>query len=176
MAVIRIKDDSGNWVNIPALDGEQGASGKVPNITLQTYSSTNAEVQQSGTAENPVIKLGLPKAAGSDTSSYVTLTGNRGVVANYASCNVAASALTIDQNANEYNQLTDAGTITVVDGAANTEWCKTVMIVDANTAIEFGENWNWIGDELPKITSNCVLVCYWCNDVGMARVIDGADA
>jgi len=110
-----------------------------------------------------------------DTSSLVIKNGNRGSLSGYEVPNVTANALTINQNTTDSNQVTGAVAITVENGVNNTSWTKSVIIINASATITLGSNWVWSGGEAPTVSENCILVLHWCNDIGVANLVEGAE-
>lgn len=180
MAIVKYKDESGSWKEIPTLKGSPGAT---PNITVEVETLTagsNATVSQSGTAEAPVIKIGIPKGdkgdkgdsgKDADTSTLVLKSGSRGELAGYEVPSVTSSAVTINQDSNDTTQVTGAVTITVSNGASSTTWTKVVGLLDASATISLGDAWVWQGGEVPTVAANSLLVLHWCHSFGLANLV-----
>ena len=176
MVNLKYKNTSGDWTNIPALEGDQGKVGVVPNISITAQSSDSASVSQSGTPENPSVVLNIPNGVSGTIPNETSLakkSGNLGSVGGYNTPFVTANALTVNQDSNDNNQVTGAVTITVSNGTSNTEWIKSVMITNPSASVSLGSNWKWSGGEVPTITENSLLVLHWCNDTGVANLIEG---
>ena len=109
-----------------------------------------------------------------DTSDLVLKDGNRGQLAGYETPNVTASAVTITQDSADSTQVTGAVAVTVATGTEGTSWTKTVSLVNASATITLGDSWVWSGGEVPTVSENAVLVLHWCNDIGVANLLDGA--
>lgn len=90
MSVLKVKDEKGLWQNIKTIKGEKGNTGETPNVkigtvtTLETGQSATATI--TGTAENPLLNLGLPKGGKGDTGngiSNISKTSTEGLVDTY---------------------------------------------------------------------------------------------
>lgn len=176
MVEIKLKNSDNSWDNIPELKGTDGNVGVTPNITFNTISGSTANVTQSGTPEKLQVNLTIPNGvSGSipNESSLAKKSGNLGSLGGYNTPFVTANALTINQNSNDNNQVTGAVTITVSNGTSNTEWVKSVMITNSSASVSLGSNWVWLGGEVPTITENSLLVLHWCNDIGIANLVEG---
>lgn len=176
MAVVKYKSN-GSWVTIPSLDGEDGVTPIVTVSATTLESGATPSVSTGGTATNPTITLNIPRGkVGTipNESSYLTKSIDRGVLGGYNVPYVTANTLTINQDSNDTNQVTGAVQIIVENGTTGTEWTKTVSIVDTGTSISLGDSWLWSGGEAPTVTENSVLALYWCNDTGIANLIEGA--
>ena len=176
MSVFKYKNADGSWTSIPVAKGDKGKNGVVPNVslTVENISQTTATIQQTGTAENPSIKIGIPRGSNIDSAPFVTKGGNRGTLNGYETPSVVSTNITIDQNTTDGVMVNEESMITVIDGQANTSWSKTVLIANPLSSITLGDSWSWSGDSLPSISENSVLVLHWSNDVGIATLIDGA--
>lgn len=177
MVEIKLKNSDNSWDNIPELKGTDGNVGVTPNITFNTISGSTANVTQSGTPEKLQVNLTIPNGvSGSipNESSLAKKSGNLGSLGGYNTPFVTANALTVNQDSNDNNQVTGAVTITVSNGTSNTEWVKSVMITNPSASVSLGSNWKWSGGEAPTITENSLLVLHWCNDIGVANLVDGA--
>ena len=63
MAILRVKDASG-WHNIPAIVGPPGATPHIQIGTVETLEAgSEATASMGGTAENPLLNLGIPRGA-----------------------------------------------------------------------------------------------------------------
>ncbi len=177
MSLLKYKNSSGSWQNIPVLSGKDGENGATPNITFSVETldtSESVKVTQGGTTDAPTVKIGIPRGTNANTDSIVKKSGNRGELSGYQSINVASSDITINQDSNDETIVTTASNITVDDGNANTAWTKTITIANKDSVVTLGEAWAWSGGNAPTLTPNSVLVCHWCNDIGIAKVIEGA--
>lgn len=101
-------------------------------------------------------------------ASYISLSGSRGTLAGYENTTVTDSALTINQNSPDSQQVTSAVAITVSNGTADTSWTKKVSIKNASATISLGSSWSWAGGSQPTLTAPSLLVLSWDNDVGFA--------
>lgn len=179
MSILKIKASDGSWVGIPGIKGPKGDDGVTPNITFQVEelaTGSPATITNSGTTENPIIKLGLPKGsngADADTSTVVSKTGSRGTLAGYQTPTLSSSNITINQDSNSGIELTTASTITVNPGTEGTSWIKNVLIKNASTAVSLGDSWVWSGGEPPTIEENSRLTLCWNNDLGVATLLKG---
>lgn len=171
MTILKIKDSTGEWVDIPAI-----VSG-IPNLTFEVETlepGSEATVTQGGTKKDPIIKLGIPKGSKGDTgdtSNLVNKTGSRGSLAGYETPVVTSNAVTIDQSSNDVTQVTGAVVVTVSNGSSKTAWTKLVGLTNASATISLGTNWRWAGGEVPTVFVNSVLVLHWCSSFGIANLI-----
>lgn len=101
-------------------------------------------------------------------ASKVALTGSRGTLAGYEAMTVSGSALTVNQDSPDSQQLTAAAAITVSNGTANTAWVKKVSIKNASATISLDTSWSWVGGSQPTVTAPSLLVLSWDNNCGMA--------
>lgn len=176
MSTLKIKEN-GVWKSVPYITGPKGEDGTTPSITYQVETlsaGSKAIVTKSGTDASPTLKFGIPRGSNGSTPSvanYIPKTGSRGTISSYTSSNIV-SGLTINQNTPEESQVT-GGTITVEPGIANTSWTKLVNITDANVPISLGDSWIWSKGEIPTVSDNCILICHWCNDLGIAYIAEG---
>lgn len=176
MSTLKIKEN-GVWKSVPYIAGPKGKDGASPNITYQVETlaaGSKATVTKSGTDESPILKFGIPIGANGSTPSldnYIPKTGSRGNISNYISSNIV-SGLTVNQSTPEKSQVT-GGTITVEPGSANTSWTKLISITNSGVSISLGDNWIWSKGEVPTVSANCILICHWCNDLGIAYVVEG---
>lgn len=179
MSVLKIKNSDGSWIDIPAVKGPKGKDGVTPNITFQVEELTpgsSATISKSGTTENPIIKLGLPKGSNgtnADISTVVLKTGSRGTLSGYQTPTLSSSNITINQDSNSGIELTTASTITVNPGTQGTSWIKSVLIKNAGTTVSLGDSWVWSGGEPPTIEENSILTLCWNNDLGVATLVTG---
>lgn len=179
MSVIKIKASDGSWVDIPAFKGPKGKDGITPNITFQVEelaTGSSATLTKSGTAENPIIKLGLPKGSNgtnADISKLINKSGFIGTLSGYQTPTLSSSNITINQDSNSGIELTTASTVTVNPGTEGTSWIKTVLIKNASTAVSLGDSWVWSGGEPPTIEENSRLTLCWNNDLGVATLVKG---
>lgn len=177
MTALKIKEN-GEWKTVSYITGSKGKDGSTPNITYQVETlaaGSKATVTKSGTDTSPTIKFGIPRGSNGSTPSvanYIPKTGSRGNISSYTSSNVV-SGLTVNQNAPEESQVT-GGTITVEPGIASTSWTKLISITNSGVSISLGDSWIWSKGEVPTVSANCILICHWCNDLGIAYVVDGA--
>lgn len=115
-------------------------------VNYQSGVAFNADVTITGTGnytingENIATVNQIP-----DVSTKINISGSRGTLAGYETTSVGATALTINQNSPDSQQLTAAVAITVSDGTANTAWVKKVSIKDAGVTISLGSAWSWAG-------------------------------
>lgn len=176
MSTLKIKEN-GVWKSVPYITGPKGEDGTTPSITYQVETlsaGSKATVTKSGTDTSPIIKFGIPRGSNGSTPSvanYIPKTGSRGNISSYTSSNIV-SGLTINQNTPDNSQVTD-GTITVEPGSANTSWTKLISITNSGVSISLGDNWIWSKGEVPTVSANCILICHWCNDIGIAYVVEG---
>ena len=113
--------------------------------------------------------IGLKEfALKSDVTSKVNLTGSRGSLAGYESITVGSTAITINQDSPDSQQVTSAVAITVSDGTSDYSWVKKVSIKDAGVTISLGSAWVWAGGSQPTVTAPSLLVLSWDNDCGIA--------
>lgn len=103
-----------------------------------------------------------------DVSTKINISGSRGTLAGYETTSVGATALTVNQDSPDSQQLTAAVAITVSDGTANTAWVKKVSIKDAGVTISLGSAWSWAGGSQPTVTAPSLLILSWDNDCGIA--------
>ena len=121
--------------------------------------------------ESGNINIDVPEV---DTSSLITKNGNRGNLSGYEIPNITANAITINQNSPDSTQVTGAVSVTVATGTEGTSWTKTVSLVSAWATVTLSDAWVWSGGEVPTVSENAVLVLHWCNDVGVANLLEGA--
>ena len=103
-----------------------------------------------------------------DVSTKINISGSRGTLAGYETTSVGATALTINQDSPDSQQLTAAVAITVSDGITSTAWVKKVSIKDAGVTISLGSAWKWAGGSQPTVTAPSLLILSWDNDCGIA--------
>lgn len=101
-------------------------------------------------------------------STKIALTGDRGSLAGYEGITTTTSALTINENSPDSQQVNAAVQITVNNGAASQSWTKKVSITNSGASIVLGGNWSWVGGSQPTLTVPCLLVLSWDNNYGMA--------
>ena len=107
-------------------------------------------------------------ATSATDSTKIARSGSRGTLAGYENTSVTASALTVNQNSSDSQQVTSAVQITVNNGSANTAWVKKVSIKNAGVTISLGSAWTWVGGSQPTVTAPSLLVLSWDNDCGLA--------
>lgn len=103
-----------------------------------------------------------------NVSTKINISGSRGKLAGYETTSVGATALTVNQDSPDSQQLTAAVAITVSNGTANTAWVKKVSIKDAGVTISIGSAWSWAGGAQPTVTAPSLLILSWHNDCGIA--------
>nr|DAH47919.1 MAG TPA: hypothetical protein [Caudoviricetes sp.] len=103
-----------------------------------------------------------------DVSTKINISGSRGTLAGYETTSVGATALSVNQDSPDSQQLTAAVAITVSNGTENTAWVKKVSIKDAGVTISLGSAWNWAGGSQPTVTAPSLLILSWDNDCGIA--------
>lgn len=103
-----------------------------------------------------------------NVSTKINISGSRGKLAGYETTSVGATALTVNQDSPDSQQLTAAVAITVSNGTANTAWVKKVSIKDAGVTISIGSAWSWAGSAQPTVTAPSLLILSWDNDCGIA--------
>ena len=123
----------------------------------------DTELRYDGITMNDIDDPGYIRA-----SNIVHKSGYRGKLSGYENITVGSSAITINQDSPDSQQVTSAVTITVSDGSANQSWVKKVSIKNASTTISLGTNWKWSGGSQPTVTAPSLLVCSWDNDCGIA--------
>lgn len=178
MVEIKLKNSDNSWDSIPELKGTDGNVGVTPNITFNTISGSTTNVTQSGTPENLQVNLTIPNGVSGiipNESSLAKKSGNLGSLGGYNTPFVTANALTVTQVSKDNNQVTGAVTITVRNGMSNTEWVKSVMITNPSASVSLGSNWIWSGGTAPTLVENSLLVLHWCNDIGVANLVEGAE-
>lgn len=156
-----------------ALDGKQPAGNYATETALSDVKETadSAVKTVNGVAPtNGNVEIPVPEV---DTSTLVTKSGNRGALAGYETVAVSSSAVTINASYNDTTQVTGAVAVTVEPGAEGTSWTKTVSLVNASATITLGDSWVWSGGEAPTVSENAVLVLHWCNDIGVANLLEG---
>lgn len=112
--------------------------------------------------------------ADNKASQRIVMNGSRGALAGYNTPNVTASAVTINADSNEDTQVTGAVTVTIANGSASTSWLKVVSLTNASATIALGSAWAWANGEVPEVTANAVVTCYWNNNHGLATLVKGA--
>ena len=142
------------------------------NAATATKLAAARTISLTGLATGSVAFDGSADAAMNVTAvndaSKVALTGSRGTLAGYEATTVSGSALTVNQDSPDSQQLTAAVAITVSNGAANTAWVKKISIKNASATISLGSAWTWVGGSQPTVTAPSLLVLSWDNDCGMA--------
>lgn len=98
----------------------------------------------------------------------LAIQGSRGSLAGYESITVGSTAITINQDSPDSQQVTSAVAITVSDGTSDYSWVKKVSIKDAGVTISLGSAWVWAGGSQPTVTAPSLLVLSWDNDCGIA--------
>lgn len=98
----------------------------------------------------------------------VYTTGSRGSLAGYENITVGSTAITVNQNSPDSQQVTSAVAITVSNGSANQAYVKKVSIKNASATISLGSAWSWAGGSQPTVTAPSLLVLSWDNDCGIA--------
>ena len=174
MSLLKIKKADGTWEGIQFLKGETGSDGITPNVTFSVETlgaDQSMKITQTGSIESPVVKIGVPRGENANADYAVKKSGSRGVLGGFQTANVVSSNLVINQDSSDNTRLTNASDITVENGSANTSWTKTVTIANSDTTVTLAESWVWKSDNPPTITDNCVLVCHWCNDIGIATIV-----
>ena len=73
MSVIKVTNASGDWISIPAVKGDVGATPVFTFISETLEPGSQATVTQSGTAENPIVTIGIPRG---DTPEDLVLSVN----------------------------------------------------------------------------------------------------
>lgn len=107
-------------------------------------------------------------ATSATDATKIARSGSRGTLAGYENTSVTASALTVNQNSSDSQQVTSAVQITVNNGLANTAWVKKISIKNAGVTISLGSAWTWVGGSQPTVTAPSLLVLSWDNDCGLA--------
>lgn len=76
MAILKIKDKNGNFINIPSIIGEQGPQGETgatPNIQIGIVTTLDynesATVTKTGTLKEPVFNFGIPRGKDGNNGS-----------------------------------------------------------------------------------------------------------
>ena len=132
--------------------------------TIASLTTTNTNVTNAQTTANQ---------AKSSADAKVAISGNRGQLAGYETPAVTANAVTINADFNDTTQVTGAVEVTVATGVEGTSWTKTVSLVNASATITLGDSWVWSGGEVPTVNENGILVLHWCNDIGVANLVEG---
>lgn len=152
----------------PAFTGTATLGGQII-ATVNQIPDVSGFLTADNAALNYATKTELHnKADASVLNSYVLKGGNRGTLAGYEGINVSSSAITVDSNSSDSQQVTSAVTITVANGNAGESWTKKVSIKNASASISLGSSWNWAGGSTPTVTAPSLLVLSWDNDVGIA--------
>ena len=100
-----------------------------------------------------------------DTSSLVSKSGNRGLLAGYEASGTATTINADSPDSNETNS-----DVTVANGSTGTAWTKVVRIT-ANVTVTLSPAWEWAGREAPTISAGGVLVLCWCGNGGVANFV-----
>jgi hypothetical protein len=103
-------------------------------------------------------------------SNIVHKSGYRGKLSGYENITISSTAITIDQDSPDTQQVTAAVNITVSDGGSVTprSYVKKVSIKNASATISLGSSWKWAGGSQPTVTAPSLLVLSWDNDCGIA--------
>ena len=151
-----------------ATKATQDANG---NDIAATYSTKTELNSVSAVANNAQT---LASNAGTKADQRVLMAGNRGSLAGYNTPVVTSSAVTIGANSNEDTQVTGAVAVTIANGAASTSWIKVVSLANASATITLGSAWEWVNGEVPEVSANAIVTCYWNNNRGIASLTKGA--
>lgn len=76
MSVIKVMNASGEWISIPAVKGDAGVTPVFTFISETLEPGSQATVTQSGTAENPVVTIGIPRGDGGEVPEGLVLSVN----------------------------------------------------------------------------------------------------
>lgn len=99
----------------------------------------------------------------------IAASGARGVLAGYETTTVSSTAVSVNQNSPDSQQVTAAVQITVADGTAGQSWVKKVSIANAGATVSLGDAWTWAGGgQPPTLTVPALLILSWDNSQGMA--------
>lgn len=138
-------------------------------VNYQSGVAFNADVTITGTGNYTINGQNIATVNQiPNVSTKINISGSRGSLAGYENITVGSSAITINQDSPDSQQLTAAVAITVSNGSANQSWVKKVSIKDASTTISLGSAWKWAGGSQPTVTAPSLLVCSWDNDCGIA--------
>lgn len=157
-----------------ALDDKQAKGDYATNGALETVKAAADSAVKTVNGQAPVdgnVEVEIPEV---DTSALVVKSGDRGALAGYETVAVSSSAVTINANSNDVTQVTGAVAVAVEPGVEGKSWTKTVSLTNASATVTLGDAWVWSGDEAPTVSENCILVLHWCNDIGVANLVDGA--
>ena len=102
------------------------------------------------------------------TSTKISLTGNRGVLAGYETTTDVSNAITITSSSPDSQRAPTAIAITVPNGSGEESWVKKVLIQDASSSITLGDLWFWTGGTQPTLTAPSLLVLSWDSVCGIA--------
>ena len=102
------------------------------------------------------------------TSTKISLTGNRGVLAGYETTTDVSKAITITSSSPDSQRAPTAIAITVPNGSSEESWVKKVLIQDTSSSITLGDQWFWTGGTQPTLTAPSLLVLSWDSVCGIA--------
>ena len=142
--------------------------GNGANIASTYVKTVNGQVPVNGN-----VNIEIPEQE-VDTENLVVKSGDRGELAGYETPLISADPVVITNDSPDSVQVTSDVGIIVERGETGTSWTKTVSITNMSAFITLGDDWVWSGGVPPTITDNAILVLHWCNNVGVASLVEGA--
>ena len=108
--------------------------------------------------------------ASTQASNAIPKTGNRGAIAGYE---LSTEGATVNDSSPD-TQHSIIGSVTVVNGTANSTWTKVVTMAGGSVSLS-GGYWAWSGGKAPELKFPGVLVCHWNGWLpkGIASFISG---
>ena len=140
MSIVKVINEHGEWISIPAVKGETGATPNIEIVAKTNAPGTAASVEKTGTPENPIFTIGIPKG---ETPEDVVLSVNNitpddsgNVTLSFPTVtNVQQTVTTLD---GEYPILTSETAYATSSQVASTRYAKEVTINPSKSTINFG--------------------------------------
>lgn len=98
-------------------------------------------------------------------TGLISKTGSRGTLAGF---DTLVTGNTVSASSPD-SQISN-GNITVNNGAAATQWTKTIAVPSVVT-ITLGSSWSWVGGSAPEVKANSVLILSWQGSFGLANLV-----
>ena len=147
----------------------------------QQLSDQNASVSQQLSDQKNTINQQLSEQTTTVTnklnncvtlSAAQSISGNKQFNATTTTAVTATENITVSGVSPDNQLLTDGDlSITIANGKNGEAWTKCIKLSKNTNVITMGDSWAWIGEDAPELVENCILICKWLGDFGLANVI-----
>ena len=105
-------------------------------------------------------------------SAAQSISGNKQFNATTTTAVTATENITVSGVSPDNQLLTDGNlSITIANGENDEAWTKCIKLSKNTNVITMGDSWAWVGEDAPELIENCILICKWLGDFGLANVI-----